>query len=52
MIMITKEVRETINRWLDTLQDGDKIVVQGDYIILYNDCGCELDAVRVTPYND
>lgn len=48
--MISKAAKQRINEWLDTLQEGDKIVVHGDYITLYNSCGCELDTVTMSGY--
>lgn len=33
--------------WLSQIEEGDKIVFKGNYAILYNAEGCEIDRVNL-----
>jgi hypothetical protein len=35
------------NSWLSQIEEGDKIVFKGNYAILYNEEGCEIDRVNL-----
>lgn len=48
MINASKNARDHINLWLNTLQNGDTIKVENHYAILRNESGCELDMVKLT----
>lgn len=45
--MISKKAADTVNNWLKTMQDGDKIICRGSSLIIYNGSGCELDSVDI-----
>lgn len=45
LLPIPNEVRKTVNGWLISMLDGDKIVRDGNTIRIYNESGCELDSI-------
>ena len=45
MKILPLNVRNKVNNWLLTMQDGDKIVRKHNTITIYNTSGCELDSI-------
>lgn len=36
-----------ITRWVTMMEDGDKIVRNGNTITIYNSSGCDLDSIEL-----
>lgn len=44
MAKLSAEAKKQIMNWIDKLEDGDTIRINGDAVFIYNDSGCEIDS--------
>lgn len=44
MAKLSEKAKKQIISWLDKLEDGDTIRVNGGSVFIYNSSGCEIDS--------
>jgi len=49
---LSKECREEINSWLNTIQEGDCARVCNGEIVITNSIGCEINRINMYGYTD
>lgn len=44
MAKLSEEAKKQIMSWIDKLEDGDTIRINGGAVFIYNSSGCEIDS--------
>lgn len=44
MAKLSEEAKKRIMSWIDKLEDGDTIRINGGAVFVYNESGCEIDS--------
>ena len=44
MAKLSAEAKKRIISWIDKLEDGDTIRINGGAVFIYNSSGCEIDS--------
>ena len=44
MAKLSEEAKKQIMSWIDKLEDGDTIRINGGAVFIYNESGCEIDS--------